>query len=628
MTNDYKILDAIAAKLRKSAFETVRNARSGHLGAISSSTELMTALYFHTLNYELSDSKHPERDRVLVRGHLGPLRYSIFSLLGWIDESELTSYRSLGSRLQGHESMNLPGVDITPSGSLGMLLSYGTGTALAAKKMGKNFLTYVFLGDGEEQEGNISEAARHAGSLRLDNLVCILDKNKKQLSRPTNENDASSDIRKIWDGYGWNVREISDGNSFDEIIPVYESLIDRKGPVIIIANTTKGKYLEGAEINSCGYHTISSCPIEVVNKGITQQQRILERTNHDVIEEVRKVTTHKTLGSKSRFASPIKTNIKIRNSFNRNNLVDTLVDYVNELQPTIEKQDARLYFITADLIRKDQVDELGIRDPTIYIDVGIREQHMLGLAHGISQTDPNARILINAGDAFLYRSLDQLHACAQSKSPMVIIGDDGGLSGAKNGSTHQSSGQPGALLTMPGIRFLEPADNQDLVNCLNFAFTEYNEPTYIRLHTLPIRDFNVEGRTVNYYPVFESKGLQELTIVGSGMTVSGCVEAARILEERDIGSRVINVVNPKSLCKEFNELIVDSKPCLCVYNGNPFVLTSAVSESVLRSKKRNTPSVLKGHGFELGTSGSLEDLIRYFKLDGKGIVNTINKELL
>ncbi len=160
MSNNYMELEAIAAELRKRAFETIKVAKSGHLGASSSSTELMTALYFHRLNYDIGNSKHPERDRILVRGHLGPLRYSLFSLLGWINETELQSYRSLGSRLQGHESMSLPGVDLTPSGSLGMLLSYGAGIALVAKKKRKNFLTYVFLGDGEEQEGNVSEAAR------------------------------------------------------------------------------------------------------------------------------------------------------------------------------------------------------------------------------------------------------------------------------------------------------------------------------------------------------------------------------------------------------------------------------------------------------------------------------------
>jgi len=92
--------------------------------------------------------------------------------LGWLDKNELKTYRSLGSRLQGHESMDLiPGVDITPSGSLGMVLSYGVGAALSGRKQGKGFRVYAFLGDGEEQEGNVAEAARHAARLSLVPLM-------------------------------------------------------------------------------------------------------------------------------------------------------------------------------------------------------------------------------------------------------------------------------------------------------------------------------------------------------------------------------------------------------------------------------------------------------------------------
>lgn len=626
MTKDYGYLKLLSAQLRKKAFEICRAAKSGHVGASSSSTELMVALYFHALNYDLADSKHSERDRVLVRGHLGPLRYGLFSSLNWIKESELNEYRNLGSRLQGHESMSLPGVDLTPSGSLGMLLSYGTGAALAAKQMKKDFLTYVFLGDGEEQEGNVSEAARQASNQGLDNLICILDKNGKQLSRPTNDNDSHANVRLIWEGYGWDVREIKDGNSFEDVIPIYDSLKRRDRPTLIIANTIKGKHLPGAEDNPCGYHTISSCRPEVIEKGISTQEAIINSASPRLFEKIKKIKKSKRIKSQSSpFVRP-KTEIEVKNNFGRDNLVDTWADYVREVQQEMEKQNTKLYFLTADLVRKDQVAELGIRDPSVYIDVGIREQHMIGLAHGISQTDPHAKILINAGDAFLYRSLDQLHASAQAKSPMVIIGDDGGICGGKNGSTHQTSGQPGALTTMPGIRFLEPADNQDLVNCLNLAFTEYDMPTYIRLHNMPIKDFNIGERNTEHYSVFESKGKKEVTLVSSGMIVDQCIEAAKLLEKKGIGSRVVNVVNPRKLGKRFNKLILDKKPCLCVYNGNPFVLTSAVSDSVLSQEDRNTPTRLKGHGFEIGTSGSLEDLIKHFRFTGEEIAKQVITE--
>jgi transketolase len=182
-----------------------RAAASGHLGGSLSSLELMSTLYLGGhLRYDLDDPKHPQRDRVLMRGHLGPLRYPLFSLLGWVDDAELATYRRLGSRLHGHESMqHLPGVDITPSGSLGMVLSYGVGAALVSKNKPHPFTTYVFLGDGEEQEGNVSEAARFAANRGLGNLVCVLDQNGKQYSRPISDLNSQSDVAQTWRGYGW-----------------------------------------------------------------------------------------------------------------------------------------------------------------------------------------------------------------------------------------------------------------------------------------------------------------------------------------------------------------------------------------------------------------------------------------
>ena len=180
--NDPELL-VLSHEVRKNVFEICLNANNGHIGGCSGAVELFVTLYFGgILHYGHGDMPDVDRDRVLVRGHLGPLRYKIFSLLGYIQESELGGYRRYGSRLHGHEDhLETPGVDITPSGSLGMILSYGVGSAYAAKQAGMTYRSYVFLGDGEEQEGNVSEAARHAAHLRLSNLIVVIDKNTKQL---------------------------------------------------------------------------------------------------------------------------------------------------------------------------------------------------------------------------------------------------------------------------------------------------------------------------------------------------------------------------------------------------------------------------------------------------------------
>jgi transketolase len=590
------------------------------------------------LRYDPANPRHPNRDRVLVRGHLGPLRYSIFSLLGWVKEEELLTYRSLGSRLQGHEAMELvPGVDITPSGSLGMLLSYGVGAAVALRDRGSSARVFVFLGDGEEQEGNVGEAARHAAHLKLNNLICILDRNMKQLSRPTSTTDGATNPKLVWEGYGWQVKEIADGHSIPQILDAFHGIEKLDKPLIIVANTVKGYGIDGAETHFSGYHTIGVCTPELVRQAIQEQESVLKTAfgrEGNFTEMLKKVTKQIPRPSCSDKPIDIKannTNFAFKPTGDEQSVVDAFVTYLQQLTAQTENiKPLRLYVMTADLIQLDHVAVCGLDQRGVhYFDVGIREQHLLAMAHGISVTENNARILINYGDAFLYRASDQLNAAAQAGSRMIIIGDDGGLSGGRNGSTHQSSGQPGMLFTMPGVTFLEPADIDDFYNCLNWALSEYPRgPVYIRLHNAPVQNISPPlgiQRNVRFFTAYEPVAKLKVVIVSAGLATYGAIEAARKLEDRGIGTRVVNVVNLKSLDKEFIGLLGDSLPVLTVYNGNPIVLQSAVAKAVMENEGRR-PSRIAGHGFDLGTSGKIDDLIKHFKLDGAGIEEVMKQK--
>lgn len=551
------LLKAISTEVRLGAFETIKEANDGHLGSCSSSAELMTALYFGgILNYDALNPDHPDRDRVIIRGHVGPLRYKIFSILGWIDESELSTYRKLGSRLQGHESMNeMPGVDITPSGSLGMVLSYGVGAATAARTRGKDFKTFVFLGDGEEQEGNVSEAARHAANSKLGNLIGIIDRNLGQLGTRNDKVDGATDLRAVWTGYGWDVIDIENGNDIEEVMEKLSTArinISEK-PTLVIANTIKGHQIPGAKEDFCGYHTLHTCPPEHLESAIQDQNARLEQLGYisgEIKSKARQRAIDNTRLTEAHYELPCAKRIEIHlPTKHTDHLVHALTNYSKELADLINNDPTlQMYALTADLIKEPQIPNHGFIDPAVFINVGIREQHMLAMAHGISVTDPNARIIIKARDAFLYRAADQLNAIAQGGSKMVIVTDDAGLSGARNGSSHQSSGQPGALISMPGMDFREPADVRDLYNVLNESFTDYNHPTYVRIHfrTTPLlpRDRQYYNSTT-YYPFGERCDEANLTLVSSGLTGQSILDAQRLLEDIGIRANLVNVINQK-----------------------------------------------------------------------------------
>lgn len=620
-------LKKIANYVRTTALETILNANNGHLGGNMSSVELLTALYFGgVFNFDPEDSKNPNRDRVLIRGHEGPLRYTIFSLLNYIDKEELSTYRSFGSRLQGHEDMKLmPGVDITPSGSLGMLLSYGVGSAIANKDKCNDAKTIVFLGDGEEQEGNVEEAARHATTLDLNNLICILDKNKKQLSRPTEESDGH-DIKKIWEGYGWNVLEIENGNDIEQVLQTYNQLKNIDTPTMVIANTIKGYGIKGAEEHYSGYHTLSSATDK--EKIIDSYKKMKEQLINEGINtsNISKCALDMVLRPKIYVSNSKNTPLSLFDIRTNKSDISPQVAHENYLEELRKKVDTNnpleMYYITPDLYRKPEVEELGYEKFMHFIDTGIREQHTIAMSHGISVENPNARICLCFGEAFIYRALDQINAAAMGESNMTILGVWPGIQGAQNGRTHQTVSQPIALMGIPELNFYEPADAIDLYNIFSTVFQENKGINYIRLSKEAIcleRDKSDE-RNIGAYFVHKSNDNPDLLMISSGFTLQNCVNVAKQFEiENDIHANVINVVSPKRFSQYAPYLITNDAPIMMVYNGSPQVLSQYVANSILSNSDIPRPRAFLSHGFEVGTTGKINDLINYYGFDENSI---------
>lgn len=634
-------LQVLSDDVRRSVFEICLSANNGHIGGSSGAVELLTTLYFGgILNYNngvLSCNKW--RDRVLIRGHLGPLRYKIFSLLGHISINELQNYRRYGSRLHGHEDhQETPGVDITPSGSLGMLLSYGVGCAYAAKNDDAPYMTYVFLGDGEEQEGNVSEAARHAARLQLNNITVIIDCNKKQLSNPVSITD-SSNLEVIWEGYGWNVVTLDDGHDIEKIIEAYKkanNLSKMSGiPVVILAHTSKGFGVKNHQEHFSGYHTISTCQTEFVEDAvcllaerIKDKSQYLSQVKNMILSRSKDVVPKRTSGDSS---TSVSLQAITPNSTTIPHADNCQLDYFCQLASkcVIGELDVKpLFFLTADVTREDHVKMLKLRDFCTFLNVGIREQHMIAMAHGLSVTKPEARIVINSLDAFTYRSLDQVNAAVQEGSSMVIISDVSGLTNSRNGKTHQSAGQPGAIFTMPGVIFLEPWTVQDVFNCLNWALGESRGVVFIRIHSSDVRLYADEvshEANIKAYIVHDPVHDPDMTIVASGITVGTSVDAAKILSNEGVMVRVVNVVDHE-LDRAFAELVVHNKPLVTVYNGQAGILQGNVSAMLLSKNATNVPSSVSGMGFNFGTTGDLKDLLGAYKLDSLGIVDFIKKK--
>ncbi|MBR4529452.1 MAG: transketolase [Lachnospiraceae bacterium] len=252
MTN--KELQKKANEVRKGVLTAVHAAKAGHPGGSLSSADLMTYLYFEEMHIDPAKVDDPDRDRfVLSKGHCAPGLYSAMANRGYFPVEELKTLRHLGSRLQGHPSMQyLPGLDMS-SGSLGQGISAACGMALAGKMDNKSYRVYTMLGDGELEEGQVWEAAMFAGFRKLDNLVVIVDNNGLQIDGPVDQVCSPYPIDKKFEAFNFHVINI-DAHDFDQIRAAFEEAKQTKGmPTAIVAKSTKGKGVSFME-NQVGWH--------------------------------------------------------------------------------------------------------------------------------------------------------------------------------------------------------------------------------------------------------------------------------------------------------------------------------------------------------------------------------------
>jgi transketolase len=242
-------LEKKAYDIRMDIIKMLEHAGSGHSAGPLGLADIFTALYFDILKHDPKNPSWDQRDILLLsNGHCVPVQYATMAHAGYFDKKELMTLRQLGSRLQGHpERTKLPGLENT-SGPLGSGLSQAAGMALAMR-MNKDHhrWVYVVLGDGEQNEGNIWEAAMLASKYKLNNIIAITDRNNIQIDGPTESVMPLEDFKAKWEAFGWHVIDI-DGNNMEAVIDACamgRAIVEK--PVMIIAHTIPGKGVDFME---------------------------------------------------------------------------------------------------------------------------------------------------------------------------------------------------------------------------------------------------------------------------------------------------------------------------------------------------------------------------------------------
>ncbi len=242
-----------AAQLRSNLIDMIPPGKVGHLGGSSSIMDVVAALYFKVMNV-FEDPKDPRRDLlVFSKGHAVLAQYAAFVELGYVEREALKLVKTLQGTLQGHPDMDhTPGIEAV-TGSLGQGLSISLGMALGLQLEGKSSRVYCIVGDGEQAEGQIWEAAMAAAAYKVDNLCAIVDVNGVQATAAIDQVLANPDLKMKWEAFGWKTIEI-DGHDMNQILTAFKQAKTVKGqPTVILAKTIKGKGFSFAE-GKAAYH--------------------------------------------------------------------------------------------------------------------------------------------------------------------------------------------------------------------------------------------------------------------------------------------------------------------------------------------------------------------------------------
>ena len=247
MMKQSKSLKAICSQVRRDILRMVHAVNSGHPGGSLGCVEYMVLLYFEVMNH------NPEKWNIdgqnedlffLSNGHISPVYYSVLARAGYFELNELSTFRKIDSRLQGHPTTHegLPGVRVA-SGSLGQGLSVAIGAAITKKLNGDNSIVYSLHGDGELQEGQIWEAVMYAGANKIDNLIATVDYNGRQIDGDVENVLSLGNLKQKFEAFGWTVVEVDNGNVIDDVrsgLLTAKSYLVNKKPVIIVLKTEMG----------------------------------------------------------------------------------------------------------------------------------------------------------------------------------------------------------------------------------------------------------------------------------------------------------------------------------------------------------------------------------------------------
>ena len=575
VTKSYNVeeLREAASLMRGYDLIALAAAGSGHAGGTLSIMDITAALYLHVANHDPKDPSWKDRDRIIwSTGHKAPSLYIGLGMAGFFDIEAVATLRKLYSPFQGHPHwLKLRGVEAS-TGSLGQGLSISVGIALAGRLNKSDHRVYCIMGDGEQQEGQVWEAAMEAGHFKLDNVCAIIDKNRLQIDGWVEDVMNVDPLVEKYRSFNWNVIEI-DGHNMEAIVEAFEQAKMVKGkPTVIMAHTVKGKGVDFME-DVAGWHG-KSPSIEQMWEGLKQLgvdkklpvQRLLKKAADHQVKAARELEAKQPKFSRDYFWNCSET-MKVDMDPTRMGFGRCLAEHGD---------DKRVVCLGADISGSITISQFYEKNPERkdrWISVGIAEASGTGVCAGLAK-EGKLPVFGTYGVFASGRNWDQLRTTVcYGGFNVFIAGAHGGVSVGPDGATHQALEEIFLMCGLPGMNIEVPCDSVETRRASEHLLLKLKGPKYLRFAreaTPVVTDektpyvfgkanvIRFRGPKDRFKDAFRhtlasnyrNEG-EDITIAACGPSVPEAMRAAWILKsEYDIETRVLNIHTVKPIDEE------------------------------------------------------------------------------
>ena len=560
MMTDVGRLKELAKLVRYYVLKMTTQAGSGHPTSSLSAADMMVALFFSKLRFDLKNPQNPNNDRVIFsKGHASPLIYALYAAAEVLTVTDLDTYRKFGSPLEGHPAVKFKYVDVA-TGSLGQGLSIGVGMALDIRQECQMSnvkcqmwpKVYVLMGDSETSEGSVWEAIELASYYKLGNLVGIIDVNRLGQSGPTMLGWDVGEYKKRVEAFGWQTH-IIDGHDLGATAKSFDLLPDGTDkPQMIIAKTIKGKGVSFLE-NKEGWHGKA-----LSSEQFAQAQKELGKIDKTIRGEIKKPKSIMSTTSIKSIKGLNNSELRARGTrgtfdtlgtlYKLGELIATRKAY-GEALVALGEIDPRIVCLDAEVKNSTYAEMFKEKFPERFFEMFIAEQNMVGAALGFSKRGKIP--FISTFAAFFTRAFDQIRMAAYSNPNIKFVGSHAGVSIGEDGPSQMGLEDLALFRAVFDSIVFCPADAAACQRLVKIA-AENDGLFYIRTNrpATPVIYDRGEEFKIGGSKVVRSSQSDKLTIVACGVTLIEAIKAADELAKQNIKTRVIDAYSVKPIDEE------------------------------------------------------------------------------